>query len=314
MKASPAATAGWRTRTKPLLGTLVEISIPHRGEANFLHATDHAFARVQTIHNAMSFHESTSDLRALARARVGQEVSVSTDTFLTLQLAQQMERESDGVFNPTIAPELVARGLLPCPDDLDAAVEPTTLADSIVLHASNVVRILQPVWIDLGGIAKGYAVDAAVTALQQAGVTDGLVNAGGDLRVFGSVRHTLALRIPAAPSASIEVAELQDLSCATSGGYFKADANVNVNVNTSAKADAKALMLSSHPAIIGKRSRSMRAVASVSVVAPSCAVADALTKVVWLRGINDPMCVDLLARYSARVVMFNAAGLIVSQC
>ena len=142
------------------------------------------------------------------------------------------------------------------------------------------------------------------------------VNAGGDLRVFGSVRHTLALRIPAAPSASIGVAELQDLSCATSGGYFKADANVNVNVNVnaSAKADAKAMMLSRHPAIIGKRSRSMRAVASVSVVAPSCAVADALTKVVWLRGINDPMCVDLLARYSARVVMFNAAGLIVSQC
>ena len=224
------ATADWRTRAKPLLGTLVEISLPYRDEANFLRATDHAFARVQAIHRAMSFHESTSDVRALARAQASDSVSVSEDTFLTLRLAQEIERESDGAFSPTIAPELVMRGLLPRPDELTRPPKRTTLATGIVLDALNVVRVLQPVWIDLGGIAKGYAVDAAVTALQEIGVTDGLVNAGGDLRVFGSVRHTLALRIPAAPSASIEVAELQDLSCATSGGYFKADANVNVNV------------------------------------------------------------------------------------
>ena len=161
-----AMTAGWRSRVKPLLGTLVEISIPYLDEAAFLHATDAAFARVQAVHQAMSFHEQTSDIHAIARARAGDEVRVSADTLQTLKLALEIERDSHGAFNPTIAPILVARGLLPAPSsslyEPLQTPEPTTLVASIVLDGVDVVHVLQPVWIDLGGIAKGLAVDVAV--------------------------------------------------------------------------------------------------------------------------------------------------------
>ena len=287
--------AKWRTRAKPLLGTRVEISLPYSDEANFLRATDIAFERVQTIHHAMSFHEVTSDVRAIARAAVGDIVTVSPDTWNTLLLAAEVERDSHGAFNVTVAPQLVARGRLPAPDALTNPSTATLLASSISFEPNNQIRVLQPVWIDLGGIAKGFAVDAAVVALQDAGVTAGVVNAGGDLRVFGSARHTLALRIPATPTAIIEVAELQDLSCATSGGYFSSDAHTSVSDH--------------HPAIIGNRAQSMVDVASVSVIASSCAVADALTKVVWLCGMDDSMCARLMARHNARIVMLSPEDL-----
>ena len=290
LAAPPAMTVAWRTRVKPLLGTLVEISLPYADEAIFLRATELAFARVQAIHGAMSFHESTSDVRAIARARIGETVRVSTDTFETLLLALELENESKGAFNPTIAPELVARGLLPRPDDLTPPPEPTTLATSIALSAPDVVRLLKPVWIDLGGIAKGYAVDAATVALQAAGVADGVVNAGGDLRVFGAARHTLSLRLPASPTINIDVSELRNLSCATSGGYLF---------------DAT---LGTHPGIVGARTSTAARAASVSVITRRCAVADALTKVLWLLGADDPVCIALLKRYEASAVLLDAEG------
>ena len=295
-----AVTAGWRSRVKPLLGTLVEISIPYRDEAAFLHATDASFARVQAVHQAMSFHEQTSDIHAIARARAGDVVRVSADTFQTLKLALEIERDSHGAFNPTIAPILVARGLLPAPSsslyEPLQTPEPTTLVASIVLDGVDVVRVLQPVWIDLGGIAKGLAVDVAVGSLQLENVAAGLVNAGGDMRVFGARRHTLALRLPNSPSASLNVAELCEFGAATSAGYFHEN--------------ALRASYGAHPAIVGDRATTASSVVSVTVIAARCAVADALTKVLWLRGGEDPLSRALLARHSASAVLLGADGAI----
>lgn len=289
-----AMNPGWRSRVKPLLGTLVEISIPYYGEGALLSATELAFSRIEVIHHAMSFHESTSDVRAIARARAGDVVRVSIDTFQTLLLAREIERDSRGSFNPTIAPELVARGLLPAPDERVQIPTPTTLATSIALESADTVRIIAPVWIDLGGIAKGYAVDAAVAALEAAGVAEGVVNAGGDLRVFGANRHTLALRLPSSPTESIKVAELHGLSCATSGGYWHDMVNPSLT--------------GTHPAIVGPQAGEASRTLSVSVIAHRCAVADALTKVLWLRGHDDPVSAKLLAQHHACAVLLDAAG------
>ena len=195
-------------RAKPLLGTIVEIRADCDDEASFALATDAAFARIERIHRAMSFHEQTSDVQAITRCRAGESVVVNLDTWHVLQLALQIERDSDGVFNPSIAPTLVRHGLLPLPTEAVDMPNDTTLASSIRLDESSRVYVLQPVWIDLGGIAKGYAVDAATEALIAHGVTHGAVNAGGDLRVFGDTEQPIRLRHPSTPSQSIAVANL----------------------------------------------------------------------------------------------------------
>jgi FAD:protein FMN transferase len=77
--------------------------------------------------------------------------------------------------------------------------------------------------IDLGGIAKGYAVDRAVAALQAWGITGALVNAGGDLYVLGTSAAgepwRVGIRSPDEPTRLAATLELQDRAVATSGDY-----------------------------------------------------------------------------------------------
>ena len=270
-------------RAKPLLGTLVSIDVDGVDEARFIAASDRAFARMAAIHAAMSFHEAGSDLRALARARSGVTLPLHVDTCAVLRLALAFETQSGGAFNACCAATLAARSLLPAPDDAPAP-QAGTLAEAIEFLPDDRVRVLRPAWIDLGGIAKGYAVDAAVEELQRAGVHEGIVNAGGDLRVFGSRRTTVHLRDPRSPRVTSPVAELQEMACATSAWSVTAP-------------ESKAAQ------IVGALGDN--APMSVTVIAASCAAADALTKIVWLRG---DAAADLLRAYGSHALLLREDG------
>ena len=128
---------------------------------------------------------------------------------------------------------------------------------------------MEPVWIDLGGIAKGYAVDMAIVALQERGVQSACVNAGGDLRVFGDVAYPVIVRRPDAPTMGGVQLTLQDEALATSGTYFSRKL-----------IDERAVS-----ALIDARDgRAINANFSASVRAPTCMLADALTKLVMASG------------------------------
>jgi thiamine biosynthesis lipoprotein len=139
----------------------------------------------------------------------------------------------------------------------------------LALEAGWRVRKLAPGWIDLGGIAKGYAVDLAVAALEAAGAAGGCVNAGGDLRVFGPAGYPVAVRSPSAPGAAASRFMLLDAALATSGIYFSMRSHQGRQV--SALVDAR----------VGEPLAFDR---SASVRAPRCVLADALTKVVLATG------------------------------
>ncbi len=291
--AAPVKTL--RKRATPLLGTVVEIAVDTNDEAEFVDATDAAFTRIAEVHRAMSFHESSSDLAAIAHAEVGARLRIFSDTWKTLSLAIEMERRSNGLFNPTVAPTLVQRGVLPQPAAVHARQARKTpalqssLAESISLEADNHIRVRKRVWIDLGGIAKGYAVDAAVITLQAHGIQAGVVNAGGDLRVFGNFEHTIAVRMPSQPNQVFPLAVLKNLSCATTAMYFTtADTIVNP-----------------HP---DGRSIRPQKYESISVVAPSCAVADALTKIMWLQDLDSAACRATLDHFNAYAALLDSAG------
>ena len=266
-----------RRRAKPLLGTLVDIGIDAPDEASFLRATDLAFAQVAEVHRAMSFHEAGSDLRALTRALAGTVLDVCTHTWRVLSLALQMEAQSDGAFNAAVAPALVANGLLPMPGDAQAP-QARSLAEGIELLEGERLRVLATVWVDLGGIAKGYAVDCAAAALQSQGMGSGLVNAGGDMCAFGPHSHPVHLRFADGFRA---VAELRDGALASS---------CNAACGTAAAS----------PHIEPRSGRAVLSRRSVVVQARSAAVADALTKVAMLRPATaDRMCAALRAQWRA---------------
>lgn len=264
-------------RAKPLLGTLVEIAIPAADGDTFLRATDMAFAEVAEVHRAMSFHDAGSDLRALARAASGAVLQLSLHTWRVLSLALEMEVRSGGVFNAAVAPALVANGQLPMPDGAQIPVA-RGLADGIELLAGRRLRVRSPLWVDLGGIAKGHAVDCAVACLQSMGITSGLVNAGGDMRAFGAGTHPVRLRV--------------------AGGLRSVGSLCNGALASSSNADVRDAIDSPH--IDPRSGLAVRSAQAVVVQAPRAAVADALTKVALLCPTTaDRMCVALRAEWRA---------------
>lgn len=256
-------------RAQPWLGTLVDIAVMDADDGLALAATTAAFAEIARLHRLMSFHDAASDIGRINRAHAGSLVQVDAATWNVLQLACEVARLSGGAFDIACAPWLVDWSLLPAPD---AATPPArTSAAVFALEDGCAVRKLAPGWIDVGGIAKGYAVDAAVDVLLAAGMTAGCVNAGGDLRAFGAVPVPVAIRAPHAPARAARQVLVRDEALATSASYFSKRSHGGRPV--SALVDAR-----DGTPQVGD--------ASATVRAARCAHADALTKVVLATG--DP--------------------------
>src|SRR5690348_10923862 len=103
-------------RARPALGTLVEVRVEGLEQGHAAAAIDAAFAEIGAVQRCMSFHEIGSDLSHLHRQRVGTPVRVDARTREVLEWALQIAAASGGIFDPTIAAQQVARGLLPQPE------------------------------------------------------------------------------------------------------------------------------------------------------------------------------------------------------
>lgn len=262
-------------RARPLLGTLVAIQLADdaRGPAALQAAIDVAFDAVAQIHRCMSAHDPASDLGRLARARAGDRVPVQPHTAAVLRLAQHWHRASGGSFDPHRAGRRLAQlGLRP--GLAGAAHVQGSLAN---LHVrDDAVDVDGPLALDLGGIAKGYAVDQAVAVLRGHGIAAGLVNAGGDLRGFGPRAWPVDVQHPAVWSRTRRLLRLRDAAVATS---LAAPANAD---------------------FVRTRGRAPRW-HGATVLARDCATADALTK--WaLQSLAPSLQLRAaLARHGARM-------------
>jgi thiamine biosynthesis lipoprotein len=173
-------------RARPLLGTMVTIQA-HTGLANAHEVTQaiaRTFERMAHIACVMSAHHHTSDLGRMAHASAGAVLVLDRDTVCVLQAAQHWTRLSRGAFNPCVAAQTLSRQH----QRPGVAGSAHGRLHHIHIHSATEVTLTQAVQLDLGGIAKGYAVDCAIEVLRAHGVTDALVNAGGDLRAMGC-RH-----------------------------------------------------------------------------------------------------------------------------
>ena len=260
-------------RARPLLGTTVEIAVAGTVRSAMEAAIEAAFAAIAAVHRLMSFHESTSDVSRLNRDAHAGPIVVHDWTFEVLRVAADLHNRSGGAFNVGVALVLQALGALPN----DAGVHPSAhLAATINPNAlmellpGNRVRFLHPqVRIDLGGIAKGFAVDRAIAVLRRHGLQRGLVNAGGDMRAFGPEGYAIHIRDPRNPSRSICRVSLCNSALASTGGRF--DPLHSADIEDCAIIDPT----TNNP---------VRQISGATVSASSCIIADALTKVVMIKG------------------------------
>ena len=245
-------------RCQPNLGTYVEISVSGDvSEDELIFASNAAFLKIKLVQSLMSFHDEESELTRINRYAAREPVPISLETKFVLEQALWLSEKTDGLFDITVAPKLVASKALP---NHNFDLSPTgTWRDIVIID--NEVRFTKPLLLDLGGIAKGYAVDQAINAVDDSiNIT---VNAGGDLRMRPWRGNQVEVRHPRSPhSESIQI-QMKNRAVATSATYYSENGVVIVSKEPSASINPNENI-------------------SVSVFAKDWLLADALTKVAYL--------------------------------
>jgi thiamine biosynthesis lipoprotein len=227
-------------RTIACMGTFVSIAVHDQNGERWAGAVEQCFDEIQAVDALMSTFRPDSQISRLNRAAGRESIVVDGRVDEVLRCARLMGAVSDGVFDVTVLPLMRAfgfrRGLRedgqgegfrrPTPEMLHAALEQV---DYRALHVDSVQGTAglahSGAAIDLGGIAKGYAVDRAAEVLQARGVRKAVINAGGDLRVLGAPCEESGWRVgisdPLQPARLLATLELRNQAIATSGNYEK---------------------------------------------------------------------------------------------
>jgi thiamine biosynthesis lipoprotein len=267
-------------RCKPLLGTFVEIRVEDSSPP--LNVLDEAFLAIEQVQSLMGFHNPDSELSQINARSYVEPIRIHPRTAEVLRAAKEVYLQSQGVFNCGVGHRLMEAGLLPrhfnLNDDSFGGIEDLQLIEPTVVRSSL------PLCLDLGGIAKGYAVDKAVEVLIANGIQTGSVNAGGDIRVFGDHSQDIQIRNPSKPHELIQIGSMTEGAIATSSLYF-------ANRNTSSKSFMVNPLNQEH----------IEFSESYSVIASRCVYADALTKVVSISGNSHHPCLSYFSAQAIRV-------------
>jgi len=202
-----------------LMGTFVEVVSPRK------EAIKIAFDEIARIEKLLSKYNPESEVYRLNKTGT---LKVSPETFYIIQRSKEFYHLSDGAFDITIAPLMDLWGFTngdyntPSEAKIKNALK-LVGSDKIILHQSSfVIQFIAPgIKIDLGAIAKGYAIDCAVKKVRTYGIKDFLINAGGQVYCSGErfgKPWVVAIKNPRADELASYL-ELKDKAISTSGDY-----------------------------------------------------------------------------------------------
>lgn len=264
-------------RCQPWLGTYVDISLQGSASVVSLQSmANQAFLAIRQVHEAMSFHLPDSELSRVNREAIARPVPIGAALHEVLKTALDISRRSDGAFDVSVAGTLMRQGVLP--RQAVCTERRASWRDIELTH--HHVRFHRPLLVDLGGIAKGFAVDRACAVLPD-DIRFG-VNAGGDLRLSHWHSESAQVRLPG-----------------------RGELTRTVLMRNAALASSADLGRDRYSVVVGPHRRRLRRHAlSLSVFADNAMLADALTKV--LRVHPDP--VSILAELNAEGYRLDAGG------
>ncbi len=274
------AVAAMRTyrQSAVFMDTLVSVQAgSDLPEAFFDERAAAAFTWFQRVEQVCSRFDPDSELSRLC-ARVGEPVPVSPLLFEAVRFAVAVADLSDGAFDPTIGRTQARRGfnrhyitgqIIDTPA-FDSAFDSASDYRDVCLDADAcTITLRQPLLLDLGAVAKGLAIDLA--AKEMDGFAHAVVEAGGDLHARGRNAAgdpwRVGIRHPRHDDALIEALHVSDRAVCTSGDYERRGPTGN-----------------DHHLLDPRTGVSAAAVASVTVVAPTAMVADALATIAFVLG------------------------------
>jgi thiamine biosynthesis lipoprotein len=222
------AHAEWISRIDDgIMGTRITVELWSENVAAGNKAIDAVLEEMKRIDRDMSTYKPDSEISIVNRDAAKSSVEVSVELFDLLETALQYSRITNGAFDITYA----SVGYLydfhehkrPTEEQIKSALPAVNYTHVYLDKESHSVHFTQPgVRIDLGGIAKGYAVDRGIAILQSFGITHALVTAGGDSRIIGDrfgKPWIIGIRHPDDKTKVIAKIPLQDTAISTSGDY-----------------------------------------------------------------------------------------------
>jgi thiamine biosynthesis lipoprotein len=260
-------------------------------------ASNAAFARIEELNDILSDYEYDSELSALSRSSgQGRAIKVSEDLWRVLERSQALATESNGAFDITVGPFTAAwrkarrEHALPDPQRI-AELAASVGYEKLVLDPKTKTALLTAprMRLDLGGIAKGYAIDEALRVIRKNGIARALLMGGGDMAAGDPPPAKNAWRIelvrldaPGAPPAKFVL--LKNRALATSG-----DLSQRLEMN-----GKRYSHIVDPKTGIGLTDHSL-----VNVIANDCITADSLTKVVSVLGYERGFPIVLRRRGAA---------------
>jgi thiamine biosynthesis lipoprotein len=273
----------WVSRTVDgIMGTRIFVELwaedPAEGEA----AIDAVMDEMRHIDDSMSTYKPTSEVSRVNALAARRPVRISKELFGLLATALEYSRITEGAFDITYA----SVGYLynfrarkrPTEEQIKAALPAVNYRHVLLDRKTSTVRFTQAgVRIDLGGIAKGYAVDQGIEVLLARGYRHALVNAGGDSRVIGDRQGRpwmVGIRHPDHPDQVITRIPLVDAAFSTSGDYERYFDEDGVRY---------------HHIIDPHTGHSASKVRSATVIAPTATRTDGLSKTAFVLGADEAM-------------------------
>jgi thiamine biosynthesis lipoprotein len=286
-RAAPQDYVRFDSGYRVIMGTFARVVVLAASEQAARQCAQAAFDRQRRIDELMSYHNADSELNRVNRRAFGEPVQVGADTFEVLRRAKAFSELSGGAFDVTIG----ALGDLwrragdanqPPTDAEIAAAQSKTGYEKLRLDpdARTVRFAVEGMKLDLGGIAKGYAIDKSVEAMKQGGAVGGMVDIGGDVLCFGAPppgkeSWAVGLQDPTvapddlAANKLLLILKVTDAAVTTSGDYRRF---------TEVQGERQ-----SH--IMDRESgRGAGKLVSVTIIAPDAAAADALATAVSVLG------------------------------
>lgn len=293
------AFAEWERVDYSTMGTNIVIEVHHESQSTRKEAISAVVNEMERINQTMSTYIGSSDISQINALAFAQEVKISKEIFDLLALSFQISELTGGAFDITYAS---VGYLYRYPDKAKPSDEQiATLLSAVnyklvLLNEANVsVRFLhKDLRIDLGGIAKGYAVDNAIELLRNMGITNALVTAGGDTRLLGDrlgKPWIVGIRDPRNADKQAVVIPLSESAMSTSGDYERYF-----------EEDGKRF----HHILSPKTGKSTYEVQSVSIIGPESVYNDALSTAVFVMGLEEGIgLINALPDFEAIVMDAN---------
>ncbi len=293
---SAIADADWFSESREIMGTEISVELWHDDKNSAQAAIAAVMAEMHRIDKAMSPYIETSELSLINREAVEHPVKISAEMFYLLKTSLHYSEVSKGAFDISFASVGYMydyrRHIEPSKEQIASHLSAIDYRSIILDEKNSTVHFLKPgMRIDLGGIAKGYAVDRGAEILLARGVKNAIVTAGGDSRIIGDRRGRpwmVGIKDPRITDKEAVVLPLVDTALSTSGDYERYFMDGERRV---------------HHIINPRTGTSATGVRSVSVMAAHGIDTDALTKPLFILGVERGMqIIDAIPGVDAIVI------------